>query len=405
MNDVIAILKERGFINQCTDLDNLTRVAEKPLTAYIGFDLTASSLHVGSLIQIMALRWLEKIDHRPLVLLGEATTRIGDPTGKTAARPILSPNEIATNRNGIARVFERLLSSPEFVSNAEWLNDETSLFSYLTEFGSLFTVNRMVSFDTVKSRLDNHQPMSFLEFNYMLFQAIDFLELFGTRDCRLQIGGSDQWGNIVNGVELIRRKHGETAFGLTTPLMTNSAGEKMGKTATGAVWLDPTLTSPFDFWQFWRNIEDTKVGEFLGLFTEIPMDEVTRLASLSGAEINEAKKVLASEVTRIVHGVEAAAQAERDSLSVFEHGQTAASLPVIEVRLNDMETTTIADAFLDCGLVNSKSEADRLARQGGLKIEDISYLDARVPLSTLGFGGEFRLAAGKKRRALLRVRD
>lgn len=401
LSDLLGVLNQRGFINQTTDLSELNHRSRQPMSAYIGFDLTARSLHVGSLIQIMVLRWLAKLGHNPVVLFGEATTRIGDPTGKTTARPILTTEAIEENREGIAKVFDRLVPEAETVSNADWLNNDTSLFEYLTEFGTLFTINRMVAFDTVKSRLQAQQPMSFLEFNYMLFQAIDFLKLFTERGVSLQIGGSDQWGNIINGVEVVRRKTGETVFGLTTPLMTNNAGEKMGKTANGAVWLDPQLTSAFDFWQFWRNVDDAKVGEFLGLFTEMPMDEVERLSRLKGSEVNAAKKILATEVTRLVHGHAAAMKAERDAQSVFAGGGRGDNLPSVTVDASGGARSP-AELFIAAGLVSSKGEADRLAKQGGMRIDGRPVEDARLPLS-LRSGDELQLAAGKKRLALVRL--
>lgn len=401
-SDLLSTLSERGFVNQCTDLDGLDALAVNPLSGYIGFDLTADSLHVGSLIQIMALRWMRTLGHDPIVLLGEATTRIGDPTGKTEARPVLSSQDIFRNRVGITKVFDNLLPAATFVSNNDWLNDKLGLFSYLEEFGSVFTVNRMTALDIVRTRLESQQPMSFLEFNYVLFQSIDFLRLFQRRNVRLQLGGSDQWGNIVNGVDLVRRKTGEAVFGLTTPLMTNAAGEKMGKTAGGAIWLDPNKTNPFDFWQFWRNVEDAKVGEFLGLFTELHMDEVRRLAALQGAEINEAKKVLATEVTRLVHGDEAAEQARADAQAVFENGALAVGIPAITISAK--VAPIVADLFMEAGLVSSKSEAARLAAQSGLKMDGVPVTDTRVRVSLLP-GVDVNLAVGRKRLAVVRVID
>ncbi len=394
-SSLLSTLQERQFINQCTDLDALDALAHnQPITAYIGFDLTADSLHVGSLIQIMVLRWMAKLGHNPIVLLGEATTRIGDPTGKSAARPILTPRQIEDNCAGIMKVFDRLLPAPRFISNATWLNDQTSLFSYLSDFGTHFTINRMVGFDTVKTRLENHQPMSFLEFNYMLFQAIDFLKLFETQGVRLQVGGSDQWGNIVNGVELVRRKTGSEVFGLTTPLMTNMAGEKMGKTANGAVWLDPDKTSPFDFWQFWRNVEDAKVGQFLALFTEVPIVAIDHGTSVHGPGINRMKEMLATEVTRLVHGDEWAEAAHKAAITAFVHGGTE-GLPLHEVR----DGQTIAEVFLDIGFVKSKGEADRMAAQNGIKINDVAVGDARLSFPS----GEHKVSMGKKRFAVVRT--
>lgn len=377
-SELISVLHQRGFIHQCTNLGDLDELCKTPVSAYIGFDLTADSLHVGSLIQIMVLRWMERLGHSPVVLLGEATTRIGDPTGKSAARPILSSEQISHNCDGIRSVFNRLLPSASFVSNGEWFND-ASLFEYLSEYGSHFTINRMVNFETVKRRLEEETPMSFLEFNYMLFQAIDFLKL-SQRGISLQIGGSDQWGNIINGVELIRRKDGKEVFGLTTPLMTNSAGDKMGKTANGAVWLDPEKTSPFDFWQFWRNVEDCKVKEFLYLFTELETSDIEW-----SANINELKVLLANEVTTMVHGKEASLAACR---AAFGDASLLAAVPVHGL---------ICDVLIDTKMVKSKGEADRLVQQKGIRIGDEIVTDARVPFPV----GTHIIFVGKKR--LVRV--
>lgn len=391
------ILKERGFVNQTTDEAGIAALfnSNRVITTYTGFDLTAKSLHVGSLIQIMLIRWLEKLGHSPLVLLGEATTRIGDPTGKSSARPILTEHAISENKGGIAQVFGRLLvSPPKFVSNGDWLNDQTGLFDYLTEFGSMFTINRMLGFDSVKNRLAAQEPMSFLEFNYILFQAIDFLRLAETRDVAIQIGGSDQWGNIVNGVELVRRKAGKTVFGLTTPLMTNMAGEKMGKTVNGAVWLDPELTSPFDFWQFWRNVEDGKVQEFLGLFTELSMHEVRRLGGLQGSEINDAKIVLANEVTALVHGHDAA-QAAASAAGALSGGDLPNTAPEFVISENTAKQTTIAELLVMTGIVSSKGDAKRLARQNGIKLDGATITDTQV--NAVANQTSFHLSVGKKK--------
>ncbi len=406
-SELIHTLQERGFINQATNLDGLDELAAaQKITAYIGFDLTANSLHVGSLIQIMVLRHLARHEHTPLILLGDATTRIGDPTGKSATRPLLTQADIAANRHGIEKVFHRLVDDPVFVSNDSWFNDTTTLFDYLHVFGPHFSINRMLSFDSVKSRLAAGS-LSFLEFNYMLMQAIDFYQLAVKQDCVLQIGGSDQWGNIINGVELVRRKTSQEVFGLTTPLVTNSAGEKMGKTADGAIWLDPDKTSAFEFWQFWRNVEDAKVGEFLRLFTDLHLDEILRLEILGGNELNEAKKILATEVTALVHG---RATAEHSAL-------LAAGAPTDELSSDCMpmhvitsdefgEGMTLAQILLDSGLVTSKGEADRMASNNGVKINGHTVRDVRTPLPRNAFeGSNFLLAVGKKKIVAVRIED
>jgi len=406
-SDLIRTLNERGFINQVTNLAGLdTLVADQKITAYIGFDLTANSLHVGSLIQIMVLRHLSRFGHNPLILLGDATTRIGDPSGKTTSRPMLTNAQITTNRHGIEKVFRRLLDEPAFVSNDVWFNDESSLFNFLQEYGRHFTINRMLTFESIKSRLNGDSSLSFLEFNYMLMQAIDFYQLSNLRDCVLQIGGSDQWGNIINGVELARRKDSREIFGLTTPLMTNSAGEKMGKTTGGAIWLDPDKTSAFEFWQFWRNVEDVKVGEFLRLFTDMPMDEIARLEILGGSEINEAKQVLATEVTTMVHG---RATAEHAAL-LAQGGRVdpnTASMPMHLVSSKKFkEGITLAQILLDANLVQSKGDADRLAANSGIKLNGHVIREVREILPRTAFeDNNFLLAVGKKKMVAVRIED
>jgi tyrosyl-tRNA synthetase len=412
-SDLITTLNDRGFINQATNLDGLDqRAMAGPIIAYIGFDLTADSLHVGSLVQIMMLRWMHKLGHDPIVLFGEATTRIGDPTGKSTARPILTPEEIERNRIGIVQVIDRLVGSvrphTRHVSNGEWFTSTSpSYMDFLARYGHHFSINRMMTLDTVKTRLDKHEPLSFLEFNYMLMQAVDFLKLYETRDCVLQVGGSDQWGNIINGVELVRRVHQAEVFGLTTPLMTNSAGEKMGKTASGAVWLDPNKTSAFEFWQFWRNVEDEKVGEFLRLFTELPMDEITRLEILGGAEINEAKKVLATEVTAMVHGRATAEHAAvlAASSKPSESDPQKDFTPVHAVSHNHVDTgITLAQILLDAGLVSSKTQADKLAANGGVKVNGTTITNVREEIKRSTFSkSSFTLTVGKKKIVSIRI--
>jgi tyrosyl-tRNA synthetase len=409
-SELLTTLQERGFIHQSTDLDGLDDLASKSkITSYIGFDLTANSLHVGSLIQIMVQRWMAKFGHYPLTLLGEATTRIGDPSGKSASRPMLSDEDIQSNRQGIEKVLDRLLTHKQYVSNASWFNDETSFFGFLQDYGSHFTINRMLTFDSVKTRLDRQEPLTFLEFNYMLMQAVDFLKLYERRDCVLQIGGSDQWGNIVNGVELTRRVAKGQVYGLTTPLMTNVAGEKMGKTANGAVWLDPDKTSAFEFYQFWRNVEDAKVGDFLRLFTELEMDEITRLELLGGAEVNEAKIVLATEVTALVHGratADSVAKIATEGFNVVD-AHPSESLPVHIVQAEQLKLgTTLAQLMLDAGMVSSKTEAHKLANNNGVKLNGHSVTDVRCIIDRYAFEDDrFLLSVGKKKFVAFRIED
>ncbi len=403
-SDFIRVLQDRGFIHQATDLEALDAAcAAGRITAYIGFDATASSLHVGSLVQIMMLRWLQKTGHRPIVLMGGGTTKVGDPSGKDTQRSMLSEAQIADNIAGIKRAFEPFLSfegdAALMVNNADWL-DRLGYVDFLREYGVHFTINRMLTFDSVKLRLDREQPLTFLEFNYMLMQAVDFLELNRRHACALQLGGSDQWGNIINGVELCRRVDGKSAFGLTTPLITTASGAKMGKSAEGAVWLNADRLSPYDYWQFWRNTEDGDVGRFLRLFTELPLDEIARLDALAGAEINEAKKVLATEATALLHGRDAADQAAAAARAAFEEGRASQDMPTIEVPAAE----GLHDALIRAGFVASKGEARRLAKGGGVRVNDTVTDDVDQPLA--GFApsadGLVKLAAGKKKIVLVR---
>ncbi|HEV7371994.1 tyrosine--tRNA ligase, partial [Arenibaculum sp.] len=330
-SDFLRILQERGFIHQVTDLGGLDALAATDrITAYIGFDATSDSLHVGSLVQIMMLRWLQKTGHRPIVLMGGGTTKVGDPSGRDESRQLLTDEQIARNIAGIRKVFGQFLDFEDgralMADNADWL-DELRYVPMLRDIGRHFTINRMLGFESVKLRLDREQPLTFLEFNYMILQAYDFLELSRRLGCRLQMGGSDQWGNIINGIELTRRIDQKELFGLTTPLITTASGAKMGKTAAGAVWLNADRLPPYDYWQFWRNTEDADIGRFLRLFTELPLDEIRRLEALQGAEINEAKKVLAFEATRLAHGAEAAEHAAETARRTFEEGAAAEGLP------------------------------------------------------------------------------
>ena len=410
-SDFLRVLSERGFIHQCTDLEALDALAAAgPVTAYVGYDATADSLHVGSLVSIMMLRWMQRTGHRPIVLMGGGTTKIGDPSGKDEARQLLTDRQIATYIGSIRRTFERFLDLGDgpggglLVNNADWL-DGLAYIPFLREVGRHFTINRMLTFESVKLRLDREQPLTFLEFNYMILQAYDFVELARRYDCRLQMGGSDQWGNIVNGVELARRLTGAELFGLTTPLITTASGAKMGKTATGAIWLNPDRLAPYDYWQFWRNAEDADVGRFLRLFTELPLTEVARLETLQGAELNEAKKLLATEATRLCHGDAAAAAAAETARRTFEAGETASGLPTVEMAKADLAAGVPAFALLHrAGLAASNGEARRLIRGGGGRINDekIEAEDMPIGLDHVTADGVIKVSAGRKRHALVR---
>jgi tyrosyl-tRNA synthetase len=410
-SDFLRALRERGYVHQCTDEPALdAKAAGGRIVAYIGFDCTADSLHVGSLVQIMMLRWLQQTGHKPIVLMGGGTTKVGDPSGRDESRKLLSEADIARNMAGIKSVFAKFLKFGDgptdalMANNADWL-DRLEYIPFLRDYGRHFSVNRMLAFDSVKLRLDREQPLTFLEFNYMVLQAYDFLELARRRDCTLQMGGSDQWGNIVNGVELGRRVDGRELYGLTSPLITTSGGAKMGKTAQGAVWLNEDKLSAYDYWQFWRNTDDGDVGRFLRLFTELPLAEIARLEKLGGAEINEAKKVLATEATALVHGRKAADDAAETARKTFEEGGAGEDLPVIEVARAELEAGVPAfDAFRRAGLAASNGEAKRLIRGGGARINDrvVASETESVTLRDLGADGSVKLSAGRKRHALLR---
>ena len=414
-SDFLQILSERDFIHQVTDLEGLdakmaAKEKEGPISAYIGFDCTGTSLHVGSLVQIMMLRWLQKCGHKPIVLLGGGTTRIGDPSGKDESRKLLTDADIARNMTGIRTIFDQFLTFGDgstdatMVNNAEWL-DELEYISFLRDIGTHFTINRMLTFDSVKLRLDREQPLTFLEFNYMILQAYDFMELGKRYDCSLQMGGSDQWGNIVNGMELGRRAAGLSLFGLTTPLITTADGKKMGKTADGAVWLNEDSLPAYDYWQFWRNTQDADVGKFLRLFTELPLDEVRRLEALEGSEINEAKIVLANEATKMCRGEHAAHNAFNTAKETFEKGGAGADLPTISMDISQFaEGVNIVDLFVDAGLGASKGEVRRLIKQGGAKLNDakVDSADFLVNSDALE-NGQIKLSAGKKRHALVKI--
>ena len=404
-------ISERGFIHQCTDLEGLdATLAGGPIPAYIGFDCTADSLHVGSMVPIMLLRRLQQSGHKPIVLMGGGTTKVGDPTGRDSQRQMLSDADIARNMAGIKKVFEKFLTFGDgptdaiMINNADWL-DKIQYLEFLRDYGRHFSVNRMLSFESVKLRLDREQPMSFLEFNYMILQAYDFLEINRTHACRLQMGGSDQWGNIINGVELGRRVDGVDLFGLTAPLITTASGAKMGKTASGAVWLNEERLSAYDYWQFWRNTEDADVGRFLKLFTDLPLDEIRRLEALEGAEINDAKKILANAATALCRGADAARDAEETARLTFEQGQTGDALPSVDVPAARLaEGYSVADAMVETGLSASKGEARRLVKQGAVKINDAPLADPEAKLTAdQAVDGQIKLSAGKKRHALVKL--
>jgi tyrosyl-tRNA synthetase len=413
-SDFLREITERGFVHQCTDLDGLDALmSEAPVTAYIGFDCTADSLHVGSLVPIMLLHWLQRAGHRPIALMGGGTTKVGDPSGKDDSRRLLSQTQIEANMAGIRRIFDRYLTFGDgpgdalMVNNDDWL-DGLQLIDFLRDYGRHFSVNRMLTFDSVRLRLEREHPLSFLEFNYMVLQAYDFLELARRHGCVLQMGGSDQWGNIVNGVELGRRIDRRPLYGLTSPLITNAAGAKMGKTAEGAVWLNAERLPAYDYWQFWRDCADADVGRFLRLFTVLPLDEIKRLEGLEGTEINEAKKVLANEATALCHGREAAETAAETARRTFERGGHGDDLPTLEVSRGELEAGIAAyELFCRAGLTASNGEARRLIKGGGGRLNNRQIVDetAMVGLADSDEDGSIKLSAGKKRHALVRVVD
>jgi tyrosyl-tRNA synthetase len=409
-SDFLKVLQARGYIHQITHPTELDEAAAKGvITAYVGYDATAPSLHVGNLISIMMLRRLQQAGHKPIVIVGGGTTKVGDPSGKDETRQLRSEAEIQANIDSQKQAFGRFLTFGEgptdamLVDNDEWLS-KLGYIDFLREYGVHFTINRMLAFDSVKLRLEREQPLTFIEFNYMLMQATDFLELNRRYGCVLQMGGSDQWGNIVNGVELIRRVDQKPAFGLTTPLLATASGAKMGKTAQGAVWLNADLCSPYDYWQFWRNTEDADVGRFMRLFTDLPLDEVARLESLPGAEINEAKKVLASEATRMLHGPEAAAAAASAAQAAFVDGRLSDDLPTMEIARADLDAGIVLAALAaDAGLAGSRGEARRLAQGGGLRVNDKAEPDANRAVTAADLvDGVIKLAAGKKKIVLVK---
>ncbi|MDB5409563.1 MAG: tyrS [Rhodospirillales bacterium] len=408
----IETMLSRGFMHQCTDLDALDELARNgTVVAYIGFDCTADSLHVGSLLQIMALRWLQQTGHKPIVLMGGGTTKVGDPSGKDEQRKLLDDEGIARNMAGIRRIFDRFLSFDDgpsgaiMANNADWL-DRLAYIPFLRDIGRHFSVNRMLTQDSVKLRLDRDQPLSFLEFNYMVLQAYDFVELGRRYGCQLQMGGSDQWGNIVSGVDLGRRVDNRALYGLTTPLITTASGAKMGKTAQGAVWLNEERLPAFDYWQFWRNTEDADVGRFLRLFTDLPLAEIARLEAMPGSEINEAKKILATEATALCHGRAAAEAAAETARKVFVEGGIGGELPVVEIARDALANGIPAfEALVRAGLAASNGEARRLIKGGGARVNDEAFAQETraVSLADLNADGIIKLSAGKKRHALLKA--
>ena len=409
-SDFLQTLQARGYIHQITHPAELDAAAASGVvTGYIGFDATAPSLHVGSLIQIMMLRRLQQAGGKPIVLMGGGTTKVGDPTGKDASRPQLTDETIQSNIASIKTVFEKFLTFGDGPTDAVMVDNDVWLSTYgyvefLREYGTHFTINRMLAFDSVKLRLEREQPMTFLEFNYMLMQSVDFLELNRARGCTLQMGGSDQWGNIVSGVDLVRRVDQKAAFGLTTPLLTTASGGKMGKTAQGAVWLNAEQLSPYDYWQFWRNADDADVGRFLRLFTDLPLDEVARLEALEGAGINDAKKTLADAATTMLHGADAAATARAAAEDAFERGTLSADLPTVELPREEVIGTMIAAVTTRAGLTASNGEARRLAQGGGLRLNDAAIADGArlIEASDVNADGVLKLAAGKKKIVLVK---
>ncbi len=401
---LLRLLDERGYIHQITNAEGLDDLASRAVVpGYIGFDPTAPSLHVGGLVQIMLLRRLQQAGHKPIVLMGGGTGKIGDPSFKDEARKLLTEETIAANVASIKRVFERFLTFGDgpadaiMLDNAEWL-DELGYLELLREVGPHFTINRMLTFDSVKLRLDREQPLTFLEFNYMILQAYDFRELAQNHGCRLQLGGSDQWGNIVNGIELTRRMDGVEVFGLTTPLLTTADGSKMGKTVAGAVWLNEDMLPAWDFWQYWRNVDDRDVGRFLRLFTDLPLDEIARLEALQGSEINQAKIVLANEVTRLVRGDEAARGAEATAAATFGGGGLGEDLPELEI---PAEGIRLAAACTAIGFAASNGEAKRKIAEGAVKLDDEAITDPAY-LILIPPGAERKLSLGRKKHGILR---
>jgi tyrosyl-tRNA synthetase len=411
-SDFLTTLIERGFLADCTDLQGLDEALLKgTVPAYIGYDATAKSLHVGHLLNIMLLRWLQKTGHKPITLMGGGTTKVGDPSFRSEERPLLDAAAIDSNIKGMQAVFAKYLrydDAPDgaiMLNNAEWL-DGLNYLDFLRDVGRHFSVNRMLSFESVKSRLDREQSLSFLEFNYMILQAYDFVEINRRHGCLLQMGGSDQWGNIVNGIDLARRMADRQIFGLTTPLLTTSDGRKMGKSQGGAIWLNADMLSPYEFWQFWRNTTDADVGRFLKLYTELPVDECDRFGALEGSEINAAKIILANEVTTLCHGAEAAAAAAATAREVFEKGGAGDDLPTLALSPADLgDGLSMAQLFVRAGLAASGKDAKRLIAEGGAKANDVTVTDAGQMVDAGVLMQPMKLSAGKKRHALVVLGD
>ncbi|PSK86037.1 tyrosyl-tRNA synthetase [Limimaricola soesokkakensis] len=409
-SDFMSVMIERGYLADCTDYQGLDEALSRGVVpAYIGYDATAASLHVGHLLNVMMLRWLQKTGHKPITLMGGGTTKVGDPSFRSDERPLLGPDQIASNIAGMQKVFARYLSYGEgptdalMLDNAEWL-DNLNYLEFLRDIGRHFSVNRMLSFESVKSRIDREQSLSFLEFNYMVLQAYDFLELNRRYGCVLQMGGSDQWGNIVNGIDLTRRVLDHEIYGLTSPLLTTSDGRKMGKSAGGAVWLNEDMLSPYEFWQFWRNTTDADVGRFLKLYTELPVAECERLGALSGSEINEAKIVLADEVTALLHGREAAETAKATAREVFEKGGVGDDLPTLTLTEAEVaEGISVVQLIVRAGLAASGKEAKRLISDNGARLDDAPLTDAGLMIDRAALTAPIKLSAGKKRHALVRL--
>ncbi|MEO0744786.1 MAG: tyrosine--tRNA ligase [Pseudomonadota bacterium] len=406
-SDFLHVMQTRGFVADCTDMQALDEALLVPgQSAYIGFDATARSLHVGSLIQIMMLRWFQRTGHKPITLMGGGTTKVGDPSFRADERPLLDAAAIDDNIAGIRAVFSAYLDydgGAQMLNNAEWL-DDLNYLDFLRDIGRHFSINRMLSFESVKSRLDREQSLSFLEFNYMILQAYDFMELHRRYGCILQMGGSDQWGNIVNGIDLTRRVIEGEVYGLTSPLLATSDGKKMGKSQSGAVWLNAEMLSPYQFWQFWRNTTDADVGRFLKLYTELPVDECDRLGALEGAEINEAKARLASEVTALLHGADAAAAAAQTARDVFEKGGVGDDLPTLTLTAEDLgDGMSIVQLIVKSGLAGSGKEAKRLIAEGGAKLNDAPLTEAGTMIDAAQLAQPIKLSAGKKRHALVQL--
>ena len=410
-SEFIKDISDRGYMHQCTDLDALDKLCKsQSIAAYIGFDCTADSLHVGSLTQIMMLRKLQKCGHKPIVLMGGGTTKIGDPSGKDSARPLLSNEDINSNLKSIKSIFEKYLyfgnkqTDAIMIDNSDWL-DKLDLIPFLRDYGKHFSINRLLGMESVKLRLEREQPLSFLEFNYAILQAYDFLELNRKFNCQLQMGGSDQWGNIVTGIDLTRRIQKLEVYGLTSPLITTSSGAKMGKTASGAVWLNEGKLSSWEFWQFWRNTEDKDVIKFLKLFTELPLNEIDKLGELKGAKINDAKIVLANEVTKLCHGEKASIQAFNTATDTFEKGKLGDELPKYNITLSKDNNVSLIDALCKSELCKSKGEARRLIKGGGARINDVSYLEENYLINKNHFdkSGSIKISSGKKNHAVLYI--